>query len=192
LLDRDGTIVVEKHYLKSIDQLELLPDAVEGLRMLAAGGFGLIVISNQSGVGRGLVTVEEVEAIHAELRRRLAAQGVEIAAIYYCPHSPAEHCGCRKPLTELAEQASKEFGFNLAEAVVIGDKTSDIEFGRAIGARTILVRTGYGREHEPNARPDAVVNTLREAARLLSGSGPSTDTSAPAEHPRTNAVQTSG
>ena len=76
LLDRDGTIIVEKHYLRSIDQLELLPDAVEGLRMLAAEGFGLIIITNQSGIARGLVTLEHVEAIHVELRRRLADQGV--------------------------------------------------------------------------------------------------------------------
>lgn len=168
LLDRDGTILAEKHYLKSIDQMELLPGAAEGLRLLAARGFGLIVITNQSGIGRGLVTVEEVEAVHAELRRRLAEEGVKIAAIYYCPHSPAEACDCRKPLTKLAEQARTEFGFDFAESVVIGDKASDIEFGRSLGAQTILVRTGYGREHEPVTQADAVADTLGDAARMAS------------------------
>jgi D-glycero-D-manno-heptose 1,7-bisphosphate phosphatase len=168
LLDRDGTIIVEKNYLKSADQLELLPHAVEGLRALARQGFGLIVITNQSGIGRGLIAVEEVEAIHAELKRRLAQEGVILAGIYYCPHLPSENCACRKPRTALALQAAKDFGFDPAESVVIGDKTSDIEFGRALNARAILVRTGYGLEHVQTARPDDVADDLEHAARLIS------------------------
>ena len=161
LLDRDGTIIVEKHYLKTVADLELLPAAASGLRRLAAQGFGLIVITNQSGIGRGLLTVEDVEAIHLELKRRLAYEGVDLAAIYYCPHAPAAHCECRKPKPLLALRAAVDFSFNLREAIVIGDKTSDIEFGRAIGARrTILVRTGYGREHEQTAGADLVVDDL--------------------------------
>jgi D-glycero-D-manno-heptose 1,7-bisphosphate phosphatase len=168
LLDRDGTIVVEKNYLKSKDQLELLPHAVEGLRMLRSQGFGLIVISNQSGIGRGLVTSDEVEAIHAELKGRLAQEGVILAGIYYCPHAPSENCVCRKPRTALALQAAKDLGFDPVESVVIGDKTSDIEFGRALNARTILVRTGYGLEHVHTTRPDMIADNLAHAARLIS------------------------
>src|SRR5436305_10588647 len=97
LLDRDGTVLVEKHYLKTVDRLELLPNSAAGLRLLADRGFGLIVITNQSGIGRGLITVAEVEAIHAELKKRLAREGVSLAAIYYCPHAPAAQCDCRKP-----------------------------------------------------------------------------------------------
>ena len=161
LLDRDGTIIVEKHYLKSVDELELLPHAIEGLRALAAQGYGLIVVSNQSGIGRGLVTVEQVEAIHAELKCRLRAGGVEIAAFYYCPHPPQDGCECRKPKTGMASQAIADFGFEPEKSLVIGDKASDIEFGRAIGARTVLVRTGYGRQHEATARPDVITDDLR-------------------------------
>jgi D-glycero-D-manno-heptose 1,7-bisphosphate phosphatase len=166
LLDRDGTIIVEKHYLEKIDELELMPGAVEGLRSLAARGFGLIVITNQSGIGRGLVTVEGVETIHAELKRRLAFEGVSIAAIYYCPHAPSDGCDCRKPRTGLALKAAADFGFDPAESIVIGDKSSDIEFGRALEARSILVRTGYGVNHEKTARADAIAENLIDAAQL--------------------------
>lgn len=164
LLDRDGTIIVEKHYLKSIADLELIPQAVEGLRRLAQKGFGLIVITNQSGIGRGLVTRLQVEEIHQELVRRLAAEGVAIAQIYCCPHAPEDECDCRKPKIALAQQAAADFGFDTNTCLVIGDKTSDVEFGRNINARTILVRTGYGKEHEQMANPHAFANDLLEAA----------------------------
>ncbi len=161
LLDRDGTIIVEKHYLNSIHDLELLPYAVEGLQALVAQGYSLIVVSNQSGIGRGLVTIEQVEAIHLELKRRLHAEGIDLAGIYYCPHTPQDNCECRKPKIGMARQAIADFGFDPENALVIGDKVSDIEFGRAIGARTVLVRTGYGRLHEATARPDLIADDLR-------------------------------
>ena len=164
LLDRDGTILVEKNYLNSIEDMELLPGALDGLSLLNAKGFGLIVITNQSGIGRGLVTVEAVEAIHAELIRRLEAEGIPLSAVYYCPHLPSDHCDCRKPRAGLAERAAADFGFNLSESLVIGDKASDIAFGRAIKARSFLVRTGYGTEQESLAHADLVVDNLKEAA----------------------------
>ena len=164
LLDRDGTIIVEKHYLQSIADLELIPQAVEGLRRLAKKGFGLVVITNQSGIGRGLVTTQQVEEIHQELVRRLAAAGVAIAKIYYCPHAPQDDCQCRKPRIALAQQAATDFGFDTSNCLVIGDKTSDVEFGRNINARTVLVRTGYGKEHEQTANPDSIATDLLEAA----------------------------
>ena len=161
LLDRDGTIIVEKSYLKSINDLELLPRSAEGLRKLAAQGFGLIIITNQSGIGRGLMSVQDVKAIHAELLHRLAREGVQIAGIYYCPHTPHQNCECRKPRTELGHRAARDHGFNPRESIVIGDKASDIEFGRALGAaRTILVKTGYGKQFEHTANPDQVVLDL--------------------------------
>ena len=168
ILDRDGTILVERHYLKSVDEIELLPRAVEGLRLLAEQGFGLVVITNQSGIGRGLMTVDEVEAIHLELQRRLRANGVELAAMYYCPHAPSDNCECRKPGTALAAMAAVDLGFDPSQAVVIGDKATDIEFGRKLNARTILVRTGYGRQHEPNTLADIVADDLEQAAHALS------------------------
>ena len=161
LLDRDGTIIVEKHYLKSLDDLELLPGAAEGLRRLAAQGFGLIVVTNQSGIGRGLMNVEDVEAIHQQLWRRLLVEGVRIEGIYYCSHAAADNCECRKPKPGLGLQAARQHKFDLREAIVIGDKKSDIDFGRALGvARTFLVRTGYGKQFEHTARADQVVSDL--------------------------------
>ena len=166
LLDRDGTIIVEKNYLRAVKDLELLPHAAEGLRLFRTRGFGLIVITNQSGVGRGLVSIAAVEEIHAELARRLEAEGVPLEAIYYCPHLPSDNCNCRKPRIGLAERAAGDFGFELGECLVIGDKVSDVEFGRACDARTILVRTGYGTLQESLARPDAVADNLEDAASL--------------------------
>lgn len=168
LLDRDGTLIVEKNYLRWPGDLELLPHAIEGLKLLHAQGFELIVITNQSGIARGLVTVEQVEAIHAELTIRLAAEGVSIKGIYYCPHQPGDDCDCRKPRTGLAERAASEHGFKLTECVVIGDKASDIELGRRIGAgSTILVRTGYGSQHESTSRAGYIADDLLAAAKSL-------------------------
>ena len=168
LIDRDGTIIVEKNYLKSVGEIEFLPNAISGLERLTSRGYGLIVISNQSGIGRGLLAVDEVEAIHSELTRRLREMGVELQGIYYCPHSPADDCDCRKPRIGLVTQALADHSFDPTECLVIGDKTSDIEFGRNIGAgRTVLVRTGYGREHEEKAHADFVADDLLDAALLL-------------------------
>ena len=166
LLERDGTVIVEKHYLKSVADLEILPHAIAGLRKLADQGFGLILVTNQSGVGRGLVTIAEVEAIHSELMRRLSAHGVHLAGIYYCPHMPDDQCECRKPRTGLARNAAVDFGFDPSESLVIGDKSSDVQFGRNLNAYTVLVRTGYGMQHERAAGADAVADNLEDAAYL--------------------------
>jgi D-glycero-D-manno-heptose 1,7-bisphosphate phosphatase len=167
LLDRDGTILVEKHYLASASQVELLPGSLVGLRRLQDAGYGLIVVTNQSGIARGLLTLETLAAIHAELARQLAAGGVHIDAFYYCPHGPDDGCPCRKPRTQLALRAAADFGFDLRDAFVIGDKPADIELGKNCGARPILVRTGYGRQHEAGTQADFVADDLPDAARYI-------------------------
>jgi D-glycero-D-manno-heptose 1,7-bisphosphate phosphatase len=171
LLDRDGTINVEKEYLSAVEDLELLPNTVAGLRAMRALGLGLVVLTNQSGIGRGYFDAEAVAAIHRALAERLAAGGVSLDGIYICPHGPGEGCPCRKPAPGLAEQAARELGFLLAESFVIGDKPADVELGRRLGATTILVRTGYGRQSELSgaARPDYVADDLLGAARILEG-----------------------
>ncbi len=168
LLDRDGTIIAEKNYLASVDEIELLPGALEGLRMLQDSGCELIVITNQSGITRGKLTEETLTAIHEELARQLAAGGVRIAAFYHCPHVPGDECTCRKPQPELARRAAADFGFDLRSAFVIGDKPCDIDLGKNCGAQTILVRTGYGRQHEA-AGLDAgfIADDLVAAARYI-------------------------
>jgi histidinol-phosphate phosphatase family protein len=138
-LDRDGTIVVDKHYLSDPDGLELLPNAIEGLRDLRELGARLVVVTNQSGVGRGYFPAEAVEPMHERLRELLAAGGVELDGIYVCPHAPDDGCACRKPGSALFEQAAEELDVDLGDSVVIGDKDADVEAGRRIGATSILV-----------------------------------------------------
>jgi histidinol-phosphate phosphatase family protein len=171
LLDRDGTINVEKNYLSSPVELELLPGATAGLRAMSELGLGLAMLTNQSGIGRGYFSAETVCAIHAALAGMLAEGGVTLDGIYVCPHVPEDRCACRKPVPGLAEQAAHELGFALADAFVIGDKACDIELGRRCGATTILVRTGYGQETEAagESRPDYVADNLLAAARIIEG-----------------------
>ena len=169
-LDRDGTIIVERGYLSSPDQVELLPGAGAGLRAMRGLGLGLVIVTNQSAVGRGYFDLARLEEIHGRLRELLLAVGVELDGIYVCPHTPADGCSCRKPLPGLLLQASRELGFDPAGAFVIGDKPCDIELGRGVGATTILVRTGYGAEHEAagTVAPDHVADDLVAAAEFIS------------------------
>lgn len=168
LLDRDGTLIAEKHYLASVDGIELLPGAVAGLRELQDAGHGLIVITNQSGIARGKLTLQTLAAIHDEIRLRLEREGVHLAAFYFCPHGPSEECSCRKPKPGMALRAAADFAFDLGESIVIGDKPADIELGRNCGATTILVRTGYGRETEAaGCQADYIAGDLWEAARFV-------------------------
>lgn len=168
LLDRDGTIIAEKHYLSNPDDVELLEGAAEGLRLLYDSGFGLIVVSNQSGIGRGLFTPSELLRVELRLRWMLKAKGIGVEAFYYCPHTPEENCDCRKPQPGLATRAAADFGFDPQNCWIIGDKPADIELAAAAGARGILVRTGYGAIHEAQGlAADHVSDNLLEAAKFL-------------------------
>ena len=168
-LDRDGTIIVERRYLSSPDQVELLPGAAAGLRAISELGLGLVVVTNQSAVGRGYFDLARLGEIHGRLRELLVAEGIDLDGIYVCPHTPQDGCNCRKPLPGLLLQASRELAFDPARTVVIGDKPCDIELGRGVGATTILVRTGYGAEHEAAQAimPDHVADDLKEAAKFV-------------------------
>ena len=152
-LDRDGTLVRETGYLSDPAALELLPGVARALRSLAAADLPLVVVSNQSGVRRGLFDERDVHAVMARLRLILREQGVELAAIYFCPHRPEEDCPCRKPRTGLLERAAEDLRLSLASSVMIGDKRIDAAAGRLAGGRGILVRTGYGREEEQREIP---------------------------------------
>ena len=171
ILDRDGTIVVERHYLSDPEQLELLPGAAEGLRQLRTMGFGLVVITNQSAIGRGLYDVSRLEQIHDRLQRLLEMEGVRLDGIYVCPHTPEDRCRCRKPETELLQRAVKELGVSLQTSFVVGDKGCDVELGRRVGARTFLVRTGYGAAVAAagEVKADYLVDDLREMASVVRG-----------------------
>lgn len=145
-LDRDGTVIVDCHYLCDPADIALEINAADGLRAMIALGAIPIIVTNQSGVGRGLFTTTDVNIVHRELDRILRADGIIIAGYYSCPHIPEDHCPCRKPEPGLALQAAAELELTLDGAVVVGDKMSDLGLAKAIGARGILVRTGKGKE----------------------------------------------
>lgn len=169
ILDRDGTIIEERCYLSDPDEVRLLPNAAAGMRRLLDAGWGLIVVTNQSAVGRGKFTEARLAEINARLEELLLAEGVRLDGIYYCPHTPEDGCKCRKPEVGMVEQAARQLGFDPSECVVIGDKRCDIDLGRRVGAKTILVRTGYGAQEESSriVAPDFVVDNLQDAAELI-------------------------
>jgi histidinol-phosphate phosphatase family protein len=162
VLDRDGTIIEERGYLADPAGVALLPGAAEGLRRFATFGYELAVVTNQSGIGRGYFGESDLRAVHDELRAQLAGHGVELAGIWHCPHHPEVGCACRKPAPALLRQALTWLGYRPEQCLVVGDKECDIELGRGAGARTALVRTGYGRDTERGGRcaPDLVADDL--------------------------------
>ncbi len=169
ILDRDGTLIQERNYLSHPDEVELISETVTGLLELRRMGFGLVVITNQSGVGRGYFKEDRLASIHRRLTDLLAVEGVRLDGIYHCPHKPEDHCRCRKPQPLLAQTAAAEFGFDPRDSFVIGDQACDIDLGRNLEAKTILVRTGYGDRlaAERLIHPDFVANDLRDAARII-------------------------
>lgn len=139
LLDRDGTLIEDVGYPRDPEQVRLLEGAAEGLARLRGAGFRLVVIGNQSGIGRGLVTPLEARAVHERLVAQLEDHGAWLDAAKYCPHAPWEGCACRKPNTRLLVEAADELGLDLSNSFMVGDKASDMEAGSRVGARTILV-----------------------------------------------------
>lgn len=168
-LDRDGTIIVERDYLSDPRQIEFLPGAVSGLRLLLEMGLGLVVLTNQSAVGRGFFDEAQLDLIHRRLRELLNAEGVQLEGIYFCPHTLEDGCACRKPNPGLIERAASELDFDLQASFVIGDKPADIEMGRRVKATTFLVRTGYGAEFvdDLTVNPDYVADDLWAAAQII-------------------------
>ena len=139
-LDRDGVVIEDRGHMRSPEDVVLLPGAAEALRRFADEGWKLIVISNQSGVGRGLITPAEMEAVQARFLDLLRSEGVEVAGSYICPHAPPAHCECRKPSPFLLKQAAAEHDVDLRQSWMIGDRESDLLAGRRAGCRTIWLR----------------------------------------------------
>ncbi|WP_022853981.1 D-glycero-beta-D-manno-heptose 1,7-bisphosphate 7-phosphatase [Thermodesulfatator atlanticus] len=172
-LDRDGTINEEVNYLSSPEEFKLIPGAGEAIRLFNQAGFAVVVITNQSGLARGYFTEETLQKIHQKMCKDLAAHGARIDAIYYCPHHPDDHCSCRKPKTGLVERAAKELGLDLKKSYVIGDRYLDLLLARNIGAKGVLVLTGYGREElekklpEIGLEPDIIARDLLDAAKRI-------------------------
>jgi D-glycero-D-manno-heptose 1,7-bisphosphate phosphatase len=167
LFDRDGTLIVEKDYLSDPRDVELIPGAGAALQKLQQANWGLALVTNQSGIARGYFDVQRLTQVHDRLAQLLADFGVRLDGIYICPHGPDDGCDCRKPLPGLVEQARAVHGFDPRESWVVGDKDTDVRLAHAVGARSILVRTGYGRAHEALTDADFVVDNLLEAATLI-------------------------
>ena len=165
-LDRDGTINVERHHLTSVEGMQLLPGAAEGIRMLNRLGVPVVVISNQPAVGRGECSPETLGAINRRMVELLAADDAVVDRIYICPHRPEDACACRKPKTGLIEDAARALASNPAGSFLVGDKCSDVQAGVSSGAITFLVRTGHGLETERSGKctPDHIVDDLKAAA----------------------------
>ena len=168
-LDRDGTIIVERHYLSDPDGVELLPDAAVGIRALRRSGMPVVVISNQPGIGRGLYDADAVERVNARMVSLLEAEGVTVDRIYLCPHTPEDGCACRKPAPGLVYEAARDLLRSPARSIVVGDKRCDVELGAAVGATTVLVRTGYGAEteREPGIQVNHVIDTLGQLEEIV-------------------------
>ncbi len=178
-LDRDGTIIEDVGYLHDLDRIAFYPFAVDAIRGLNRAGLAVVVITNQSGVARGMITEALVDETHARLTATLAAGGARVDAYYYCPHHPAgtvaeyaSACGCRKPASGLIDRAARDLGLDPVRSFVVGDKWIDVGVARAVGARGVLVRTGSGAWEEAHKRPsdpdaDAIVDNLAAAASWI-------------------------
>jgi D-glycero-D-manno-heptose 1,7-bisphosphate phosphatase len=169
ILDRDGTLVVDRPYQHDPDGLEFEAGAAEGLRWLHRRGYRLVVITNQSGIGRGLFSAASLDAVHLRLQTMVGVAGAQLAGIYACPHAPEAGCNCRKPEQALMQLAAAELGFDPRTAFVIGDKESDVEFGRRAGAMSILLAPP-GSEVAGRSHADAIAPNLLAAARLVTSS----------------------
>ncbi len=178
-LDRDGTINPDKGYLNHPDLMELYPGAGRAIGLLQEAGLAVVVTTNQAGIAKGFLSEEILRQIHARMDELLAAEGVGVDGLYYCPHSPREgnppyrrQCDCRKPEVGMAERAAADLGLDLSRSYVVGDKRTDVEFARNVGAASILVLTGYGLgewEFNRNAfpTPDHVAPTIAEASTWI-------------------------
>jgi len=175
-LDRDGTILDELGYLTPDSTIHLYPYSIDAIRLLSRAGFAVVIITNQGGIGLGLYDHAFVDRTHAMLGAKFAEGGAEVAGWYYCPHHPeavvAEFkmvCECRKPATGLVTAAAKDLNLDLGASWIVGDQWRDIEVAHRTGARSILVRTGYGSGLEAKwpekiAPPTAVADNLMAAA----------------------------
>lgn len=180
IMDRDGTICEEVGYVNHVDRLRLLDRSAEAIRRAADAGFATVVVTNQAGVARGYFSERMVHDAHEKLTRLLAERGASLDAIYYCPHHPEvgdppyrKNCDCRKPRPGLLLRARDELGVDLERSFVVGDSSRDLEAGSRVGARTVLVLTGYGRgewEHRSDrwtVRPDHVAADLLDAVTWI-------------------------
>jgi len=165
LIDRDGTIIVDKVYLRDPDGIEFAPRAIEGLRLLRDAGFALVLITNQSGIARGYFDAARLEQIHDRLKSTLAVAGLRLEAIYVCPHGPDDGCDCRKPAPGMVKSAMRDLGFGPDQAVLIGD--SDADMGAAAAAGVAGLRVVSAGKSVPIGAAVDFLEAARRACVLL-------------------------
>ncbi len=181
-VDRDGTLIKEKNFLRNPDEVEPEEDSIEALKIAKEVGYKIIVVSNQSGVARGYFDEDEVSEINQRIFDIFAAQGIHIDQFLYCPHLKGAKfpqynidCNCRKPAPGMVEAAIQRFNINPFKSFVIGDKLADVKLGHVVGSKAILVRTGYGQKQEKllqttmSPRPEKVLNNLFEGVKYITG-----------------------
>jgi D-glycero-D-manno-heptose 1,7-bisphosphate phosphatase len=176
LLDRDGVVNEDRDdYVKSPEEWRPIPGSLEAIARLCEAGFEVVVVSNQSGLARGLFDRATLDAIHDEMRRAVESAGGRLAGVFVCPHAPDAGCGCRKPAVGLLRQVESALGVAVAGAPLVGDKAADLELARNAGCLPVLVRTGKGRRTERTAALDgvAVFDDLRAFAGHWAGRSPS-------------------
>ena len=171
-LDRDGTLIVDRHYLADPAGVELLPGAARAVARLHAAGFFVALVTNQSGIGRGMFTEDQYAAVHARLVELLAAEGARLDAEYHCPLGPDEPDPhqCRKPRTGMYRRAAREHGLDLARSFYVGDRLRDVIMTQTLGGRSIFVRSPESELEEALALPFiTVVDSLADAAEIVVG-----------------------
>lgn len=160
-LDRDGTMAPDVNYCSRPEDFNLFPETARAIRRLNKLGFKVIVITNQSGVARGYFDENTLAKIHEKMTRELSKDGAHIDGIYYCPHHPEDNCACRKPQPGMILQAAKEHNIDLKKSFMVGDSQADIELGKAVSCKTVLIRS---LKTDVRAQPDVAVTNLIDAA----------------------------
>ena len=173
LADRDGTLIVEKHYLRDPGEVELIPGVAEAIRLLNELGWEVICVSNQSGVGRGLFESADVDRVNLRVSELLHEGGARVLEFYFCPDPPGVESTHRKPAPGMALDAAQKHGFDPRAVIVVGDKPCDIDLGRNLGAVSVLVRTGHGAKHEElgDADPDFVIDSFADLPAIIGSLG---------------------
>ena len=169
-IDRDGTLIQERRYLADPEGVELIPGTIQALEEFGRIGLPVVVVTNQSGIAQGLYSLENYHEVAKRLHEVLETAGVAPAGVEYCPHHPdfSGPCDCRKPQAGMYERAGQRLGLDLAKSFYVGDKPSDVGVVAEVGGTGVLVRTGYGRDHEDTLDPAVhVVDDLLAAARLI-------------------------
>jgi D-glycero-D-manno-heptose 1,7-bisphosphate phosphatase len=183
-LDRDGTLSEERGFIDRLELVEIFPWTSDAIRLLNRAGFAVVVVTNQSAIGRGIIDQAFLQSVHDAFDRHLAKSGARVDRYYFCPHHPdaplPEYrmvCRCRKPAPGMIEQAAAELGLDLSRSFMVGDRPIDVASGHAAGVRSVLVRSGHssgGSDAPPGLRePDAILNNLMEAVGwILRSSSP--------------------